>query len=144
MVYSYVNLVVVCVDETFVLGCGLIDIVDKAMCRICLDNELESAEEVSVVIGVHGIICCKSVRVDIGEIASEIGCVCGTSNTSKRNNHVLENAREMHVDNLIGDIPNVTCDRDGNPKNILDGYMDEQNISMHLIQSTSTNKTHIP
>ena len=92
IVYSYVDLVVVCFDETGVLGCGLVDIVDKAMCRICLNYELEGAEEVGRVVSIHRIVRSKCVWVEMGKIASEEDCVCGASNTSKRDDHVLENA----------------------------------------------------
>jgi hypothetical protein len=101
MIYSYVDLVVICVDEACVLGCVLINIIDEAMSRICAGNELEGAEEVGMVVSVHRIVCGKSVWVKMGKIASEERCVCGANNTSKRDNHVLEKAWEIHVNENI-------------------------------------------
>lgn len=85
MIYPNVDLIVICVDKTGVLGRGLVDIVDKAMCRICPGNELEGAEEVGMAVGIHRIVNSKSVWVKMGKIASEEDCVCGASNASKSN-----------------------------------------------------------
>jgi hypothetical protein len=48
--------------------------------------KIESTEKVASIVCINGIIGGKGVRVDeaMGEIASNVGCVCGASNTNKR------------------------------------------------------------